>query len=527
MTAGLLAGARPAAATSSAALELRGVTKRFGGLTALRDVSLTVAAGSVHCILGENGAGKSTLCNIVFGVIAPDAGEVVLGGEAFAARRPADALARGVAMVHQHFALVAGLTVAENLALGRLGLRRPGRAVRERITALSDRYGLAVDPAAQVDELSVGERQRVELVKALMHEPRLLVLDEPTAVLAPTDIRRLLAICRRLAADGCSVVLVTHKLGEVAEVCDEVSVLREGRLVASVPRAQATPAVLIRLMVGGSLSGSAASALGLSASPSGAATGGTPVGPARLELDSLCGGAGPHGVALESVDLHVGAGEIVAIAGVEGNGQSELAQLVAGARDAQSGRVRLDGVDVTGQPQCRRARLGLAVIPEDRQLEACVLELTVAENLVLGDLRELSRGGLLRHRAIDARAAAQLARWDVRSAGIHAPLATLSGGNQQRVVLARELSRSPLTAVLAAQPTRGLDIGAVVAVLDRLREVARGGGAVLLISSELDELLAIADRVLVMSRGRLSDSIDPSDPAARDRVGVLMSGTPA
>lgn len=518
------------ATKTSLALELRHVTKRYGAVTALDDVSLAVHAGSVHCVLGENGAGKSTLCGIVFGTQRPDEGEVRVAGEILDARRPADALARGIAMVHQHFSLVGTLTVAENLALGGLRRRRGIREASQRLRELGERYDLHVDPGAVVEELSVGERQRVEILKALSSDPRLLVLDEPTAVLPPVEVASLLALCRRIADDGRAVVLVTHKLAEARAVAERATVLRGGRCVGTVDLASSDDDELVRLMVGrdvGATGGTVAAALGL--------TRGSSVRPVEAELPAFDGPSAirvsglsleVHGGApvLDGISLEVRPGEVVGLAGVEGNGQSELARILAGAQDPTRGEQHLAGRDVARLRPRERARLGLAVIPEDRHVEACIADLTIAENLVLGDLPEYSRGGLLRRGAIAARASALMAEWEVRAPGPHVAMRTLSGGNQQRVVLARELSRDPLVAVLAAQPTRGLDVGAVVGVLTRLRAAAAAGAGVLIISSELAELLATCHRIAVIHRGRIVGQVLPGEPGARERIGALMSG---
>jgi simple sugar transport system ATP-binding protein len=516
--------------STPAALELRGVTKRYGAVTALEDVSLAVRAGSVHCVLGENGAGKSTLCGIVFGTQRPDAGEVYVDGKPFEAHRPADAIARGIAMVHQHFSLVGTLTVAENLALGRLRHRRGVREAAERLRELADRYEIYVEPHAVVEELSVGERQRVEILKALASEPRLLVLDEPTAVLPPAEIASLLELCRRIADDGRAVVLVTHKLAEARSVAERATVLRGGRAVGTVELELVSDQELVRLMVGrdvGATGGTVAAALGLgtggeisrSEAPTPAFDGPPVIGISNLTLE-VRGGA--H--VLDAVSLDVRAGEVVGIAGVEGNGQSELSRILAGAQEPTRGEQRLAGKNLAGLAPRARARLGLAVIPEDRHVEACISALSIAENLVLGELARFTRAGFLRRSAVGAHASKLMADWDVRATGPDVAMKTLSGGNQQRVVLARELSREPLVAVLASQPTRGLDVGAVVGVLTRLRAAAAKGAGVLIISSELPELLATCHRIAVIHRGRIVGEVRPSDPGALERIGALMSG---
>jgi len=516
------------------ALELVDITKSFGGRAALDAVSLRVEAGTVHCLLGENGAGKSTLCNVVFGVHQPDSGDVLVEGSDFNPRNPADALSRGVAMVHQHFSLVPTLSATENLLLGPLRWQLPRRDARGRILDLSKRYGMAFDPDVPVEELSIGERQRAEIVKCLARDPHLLVLDEPTAVLPPSEVEELLDLCRRVAREGHAVLLVTHKLAEVAYVGDRATVLRGGRLAGSVPLPATPSETLVELMVGHtleSLDSNAAAAIGLSAEDAAevhdaeaVGSDGHPVSsePA-LRLVDVTFKQGER-ERLSQVDITVRRGEVVGIAGVEGNGQSELARIAAGFLDPSSGTVHLADEDVTSQSAGARAAGGLAVIPEDRHAEAVVQGMTIAENLALGDLSAFRRLGIVRRRALTAHAEELMQRFDVRAAGSGADIDTLSGGNQQRVVLARELTRDPLVAIVAAQPTRGLDVGAVQAVLQRLREAAEADAGVLVISSELPELFTLCDRVLVLYRGSVVGEVRPSAPDALERIGALMTG---
>jgi ABC-type uncharacterized transport system ATPase subunit len=551
------------------ALTLRGVTRVFGAHTALDAVDLEVTAGEVHCVLGENGAGKSTLCNIVFGSLPPSDGEVLLGGEIFAPASPADALARGVAMVHQHFSLVPTLTVEENLLLGR-GVRRlrPDRAgLARRLAAIDETLGLHVDPTALVGSLSVGARQRVEIVKALLDRPRLVLLDEPTGVLGPDEIDSLLATCRRIAESGTAVVLVTHKLAEVMRVGDRATVLRGGRVVGGGPLAREgaadglRAADLVGLMVGresSTLDPVLAASVGiLEPVPDGGADAEQDAAPGATAVRALAeerstGGAatvaagmaaaGPVADApvlavrgltvvgddgalrVDGVDLTVRPGEIVGIAGVEGNGQSELVAALSGALRPAAGQVLLGGSDVTHATPRRRTALGLGVVPEDRHHEAVVAGLSVTTNLLLGRLHRFHRFGLLDRRAMRASADDLARRFDVRAASLDAPMSSLSGGNQQKAVLARELSLDPLRCVVAAQPTRGLDLGAVDAVVGQLRAAAAAGVAVLVVSSELSELLALCDRVHVAYRGALRGPVPTDDPSARDRVAHLMTG---
>ncbi|WP_428952917.1 ABC transporter ATP-binding protein [Streptomyces sp. cg35] len=515
------------AAPSPAALDITGLGKSFGAVRALDDVRLTVAAGTVHCVLGENGAGKSTLCHVIGGSLAPDSGALTLYGEPYAPRRPADALAAGIAMVHQHFSLVPTLTVGENLRLLRLR-DLPGRLARVR-----EEYGLALDLDARVSALPVGVRQRVEIVKALLREPRLLLLDEPTGVLGAPEVEALLATCRRIADAGRAVVLVTHKLGEVARAGDAATVLRGGRVAGGGPLAELPPDRLVPLMIGRpaqDLDTSLAETIGLAAAgPAPARTGGVEgAAPPVLRLRELTVRRPDGSYALQDVTLDVGAGEVVGVAGVEGNGQSELMAVLGGSLAPDGGCLELAGRDLTRAAPRERTRAGLGVVPEDRHHEGCVPALSVAENLFLGRLGEFRRAGVFLDRAALHRAAAEvMSAHGIRAAGPTAPMSSLSGGNQQKAVMARELGLDPLRCLAAAQPTRGLDVGAVDAVHTRVRQAARAGAGVLLVSSELGELLALCDRVAVAYRGRLLGPVDPREPGARDRIAHLMLGTAA
>jgi len=535
------------------ALSLRGVSRVFGSHTALDTVDLEVATGEVHCVLGENGAGKSTLCNIVFGSLPPSGGDVLLDGAPFAPASPADALARGVAMVHQHFSLVPTLTVEENLLLGR-GVRRlrpDRRGLARRLAEIDESLGLRVDLSARAASLSVGARQRVEIVKALLERPRLLLLDEPTGVLGPDEIDGLLATCRRVAESGTAVVLVTHKLAEVMRVGDRATVLRGGRVVGggSLAREGAvglTASDLVELMVGrdtATLDPVLAANVGVLGDRPGDDASGPGRGPAAGEGAAAAGRraadepvlavrglvvVGDDGARrVDGVDLDVRPGEIVGIAGVEGNGQGEIVAALSGAVHPAAGKVLLAGVDITRAAPRRRTGLGLGVVPEDRHHEAVVAGLSVSTNLLLGRLHRFRRFGLLDRGAMRAAAGDLAHRFDVRAASLDAPLSSLSGGNQQKAVLARELSLDPLRCVVAAQPTRGLDLGAVDAVVGHLRAAAAAGTGVLVVSSELSELLALCHRVHVAYRGALSEPVPTSAPDARDRVAHLMTGARA
>jgi general nucleoside transport system ATP-binding protein len=529
-------------------LEIDNVGKRFGELAALDGVSFAIDAGEIHGLLGENGAGKSTLCNIVFGVHRADAGTMRLAGAPYRPSGPAEALQAGVAMVHQHFSLVGDLSVVDNLLLGQArGFLRRGEFATL-VSQLSEEFGLAVRPHALVQDLSVGERQRVEIVKCLMRRPRLLVLDEPTAVLLPDEIDGLLQFCERVARSGCGVVLVTHKLAEIRRTAHRVTVLRLGKVVA---RSQA-PAEdidrLVRAMIQrdlGTASSAVQAALGNAASgePQDAAAldpglprasvpetpqGAPGLGAARRDDDVLrverLGLRDAQGVSrLDAINFSVRRGEIVGIAGVEGNGQSELVAVLSGMTAATEGAFSVDARAMTKLSPKGLTAAGIGVVPEDRHREGCVPGMSLSLNLALNRLTRFRRFGLVDRAALATEARAQMQRFDIRAAGPDAPFSSLSGGNQQKAVLARELALPGLKLLVAAQPTRGLDVGAVEAIYGHIREAARRGVAVLLASSELDELLAVADRLLVMYRGRIMGECVAA-PESRARIGAWMAG---
>ena len=502
-------------------LSLRDLGKRFGSLQALEGVSLDVRAGSVQCLLGENGAGKSTLCNLIFGVYEPTAGDMVFDGAAWAPGRPAEALEKGIAMVHQHFSLVPRMTVVENLMLGQVRGVLKRHEFGAKIRNIAESFGFTLDPEAVVGELSVGERQRAEIVKCLMRDPKLLVLDEPTAVLPPGEIGALLDICRRVADSGRAVILVTHKLAEIAKVADRVAVLRTGRLVADESMKEADMGALVHAMVGRELR------------PLDVALAETDQAPAVEEADGprgfalVCDGLtvqDRHGaVRLDNFTLEVRPGEIVGLAGVEGNGQNELGMVLAGLLRPTEGHFYIGGTDLTHAGAAAVTAAGGGIVPEDRHAVACVTGMSVAENMFLNKLERFTRFGLLQRGALNGAAQQQMREFDVRAASPEVAFSGLSGGNQQKAVLARELTLDPLVALVAAQPTRGLDVSAVEAVYRQIRAAARRGVGVLLISSELDELLAVADRVAVLYRGRLVGQ-RPAEMGERGAIGALMSG---
>jgi general nucleoside transport system ATP-binding protein len=546
VTAAVLEAAAPATAAShpdaaAALLSLRGMHKRFGTLQALDDVSVDIAAGEIHCLLGENGAGKSTLCNLIFGVYTPDAGEMLLRGQPHRPQGPADALASGIAMVHQHFSLVPDLTVVDNLLLGQARGVLKRAECAQRVRELSANYGLVLDPMARIDSLSVGERQRVEIIKCLMREPRLLVLDEPTAVLLPSEIDGLLAVCQRVAQQGCGVVLVTHKLAEIKKVAHRVTVLRGGRRVAQSSAPAQEIDALVRAMIQRDLEGLSASATAMFGTPQPNALpnilpnaaddasepSATPT-PRRaadevLMVDGL-GVRDASGVTrLDNFTLMVHRGEIVGIAGVEGNGQSELAAVLSGMQTPSSGRFFVGGAEMNGRTPRQITAAGVGVVPEDRHAVGCITGMSVAENLFMHRLKNFSRWGLLDRPALRSAAVALMKDFDVRAAGPEIGFGGLSGGNQQKAVLGRELRTEGLRFLLAAQPTRGLDVGAVEAVYGHIRKACEQGVGVLLISSELDELLSVAHRIVVLYRGRIMGEC-VAHASQRDRIGAMMAG---
>jgi simple sugar transport system ATP-binding protein len=516
------------------ALELRHVGKRFGGVLANDDVSFAAAAGAIHALVGENGAGKTTAMRIAFGLLAPDRGEVAVDGTPRRLGGPRDAIRLGLGMVQQHFTLVDAMTVTENVVLG----AEPGRRWALDLAGASARVGelareleLRVDPAARVGELPVAARQRVELLKALYLEARVLILDEPTAVLAPPEAAALFAVLRRMRLAGRTVVLITHRLSEVLAVADEVTVMRDGRVVAARPARGLDTATLARLIVGREAPQRIAKRPAHPGAPVLAVRGLTVPAAGGASGASARGGR-PR---LDQVSFDVRAGEILGIAGIEGNGQSELIDAIAGLADpaagGSSGTMILAGpggaVDLAGTAPRRRRELGIAHIPEDRHRRGLVLDLDLAENSILGvhERPPVAVGplrGWLDRAAIARRAAAILARFEVRPAALGLPARALSGGNQQKLVAGRELSLPPRL-LLAAQPTRGVDLRGSELIHRHLVALRDAGCAVLLVSSELEELMTLADRLLVFHRGRVAGELDPAR-ATVEEVGLAMTG---
>jgi general nucleoside transport system ATP-binding protein len=508
-------------------LVLENLSKRFGRIQAVNDISLTLNAGEIHCLLGENGAGKSTLCNLIFGVHQPDSGTMLLEGKCHAPRDPGDALRHGIAMVHQHFSLVPDMTVIENILLGRSSAILDRATCAARIRALGEEYGLAVDPRALIGDLSVSERQRVEILKCLFGSPRLLILDEPTSVLLPDEIAKLMRVCRIVADNGCAVVLVTHKLAEIKQIADIVTVLRQGRTVARSTAPAQEIGKLVSAMVQrdlASLDVALAGSIGVQeVAEHDPAERRKERGDEVLQLDGLTVRDKTGVVRVDDMTLTVDRGEIVGVAGVEGNGQTEIGLVLAGLLAPIEGRVFIGGEDATGKSPREITAIGVGIVPEDRHAVGCITSMSVAENLFLNRLDQFRRFGLLQRRRLEVEAGALMKRFDVRADGPNAPFSSLSGGNQQKAVLARELTTQRLIFLLAAQPTRGLDVGAVEAIYKSIREACAKGVGVLLISSELDELIAVADRIVVLYRGRIIGE-RPAHPKFRDEIGALMAG---
>jgi simple sugar transport system ATP-binding protein len=499
------------------AVELRGITKRFPGVVANDGVHFEAAEGEVHALLGENGAGKSTLANILTGLYRPDEGEILLGGSPVSFHAPRDALDAGICMVHQHFRLVAPFTVAENVILGdhrgegKKLLVHPGR-IERRVAELGERYRIPVDPRARVWQLSLGEQQRVEILKALYREARILILDEPTAVLMPQEADSLFETLRVMADEGRTIVFISHKLHEVKAVSDRVTVLRGGRNVETVATKDATPRSLAALMVGREVSMAERVPRG------------GEIGAPVLETRDLWATGDRGRETLRGVSLTVCAGEIVAIAGVAGNGQRELAETVTGMRQRTRGTVTVAGKPLRGGDARAAILAGVAHVPEDRLHTGVAPSLSIASNVILKSYRGRSivKGPLLRLRTIRAYAAHLIKRYDVRGGGPDLPARRLSGGNLQKVVIAREFEGKPRVLVIAS-PTRGLDVSAIETVHGYLREAAAEGVGVLLLSEDLDEILALADRIAVMYEGAIVGEVD-APGATVEEIGLLMAG---
>ena len=506
-------------------IRMTGIDKSFGPVRANRAASLEVAAGEVHALVGENGAGKSTLMKILGGLIKPDAGTVEVGGRDVTGWSTSDAIASGVGVVHQHFMLVPTLTVAENVVLGtepKRGLMFDRARALAEVNELIRKTGLAVPADRRVAELSVGEAQRVEILKTLHRGARILILDEPTAVLSPPDVQELWTVLRKLRDDGGTIVLITHRLDEVIDISETITVMRGGATVGRMKTSETTPAEIAKAMVGRdvALSAPMRSALG-AAAPAGAHAPSI-AGQSLLQVRDLAVDDSRRVRVVDGVTFDIRAGEVLGIAGVEGNGQTELIEAIAGLRHVASGTISVAGRDVTGATVKERRAAGIAHVPEDRHRRGLILEYSIADNLVLGAQDDFARRGSLDGDRIHAHAREQIAKFDVRPANPAPAARTLSGGNQQKVVIAREMGRS-FTVLLAAQPTRGVDVGAIEFIHRQIREARDAGKAILLVSAELNEVLALADTVAVMYRGKFAVTL-PADQATPEVLGPYMTG---
>ncbi len=496
-------------------LELRGITKRFPGVVANEHVDLSVEPGEIHALLGENGAGKTTLMNILYGLYHADEGEIVIDGQPVRFHSPGDAIAAGLGMVHQHFMLIPVFTVTENIMLGVESVRRFGlldrAAARQRVVEISREYGLQVPPDAVVEELPVGVQQRVEIVKALYREAQVLILDEPTAVLTPQETEELFRVMRSLKEAGKSIIFITHKLKEVLAIADRITVLRRGKVVGSAIPSQSSEEELASMMVGRTVQLRVTKSEGKPKSE-------------VLEVDDLVVHDDRGQVAVDGISFDVRAGEVVCVAGVQGNGQTELVEALTGLRPVVSGTIRVAGHDVTRASPHSVLHAGVGHVPEDRIQDGLVVEFSIADNLVLDsyDLPPFARGIVRDEKAIVEAAEERRKAFDIRTPSVQQPAATLSGGNQQKVIVAREFSR-PIRLLIASQPTRGLDVGSIEYIHQRILQKRDEDVAVLIVSPELDEVLALADRIAVMYRGQVT-AILPAAEATRERVGLLMAG---
>ena len=504
----------PSGRTRIDSLEMRGISKRFPGVLANYRVDFDVKSGEVHALLGENGAGKSTLMKILYGMYHPDDGEILLNGHRVTIASPTDSINLGIGMIHQHFMLVQSLTVAENVALGLPSSRGPLTdldRVSKRIVELAKIYGLKIDPDAYIWQLSVGQQQRVEIIKALYRGAALLILDEPTAVLTPQEVDELFVIMNQMVKDGHALIFISHKLHEVVEISNRVTVLRDGRKIGTRPTSEITKQILANWMVGREIG----------FAPD---RGTVELGECRLQLDQVSCGSDRGTPGLRGVSLEVCAGEILGIAGVSGNGQRELAESITGLRKITGGRVLLEGQDVTGFPSADLTERMLSYIPEERMRDGMIRNFSVAENMILREHHKqpFSRSGFLNLSGISSHSDELIEKFHVKTPSRDTLVRNLSGGNIQKVVLARELSRNPRV-IIAAQPTRGLDIGATEYVREQLLVERCRGAAILLISEDLDEIFQLSDRIAVIYEGEIM-GVFPAGEADAEQLGLLMSG---
>ena len=494
-------------------LELRGITKRFGALTANDSIDLAVADGEIHAILGENGAGKSTLMNIVYGLLSPDSGNITIDGKAITINSPLDALAAGIGMVHQHFMLIPVFTVAENIVLGHEKVKGLGildlESAKQEILRISAEFNFDIDPDALIEDLPVGLQQRVEIIRALIYDAKVLILDEPTAVLTPQETDELLKNMKKLRDKGRSIVFITHKLREVKEAADKITIIRRGKVVGTAAPT-ASQEELAALMVGRPVS------LDVEKSP-------PQLGDVTLSVKDLTVSDHTGRSLVRGVTFDVRAGEILAVAGVQGNGQSELAEAIVGLQEHVTGQINLNGRDLMRATVREALHEGIAFVPESREDDGLISSFSIEENLILDlhDLPPYAKGPVISAAVVESEAKARVQEFDIRALSAKDPASSLSGGNKQKVVLARELSR-PVKLVVASQPTRGLDVGSIEFVHERIIQERNSGRAVLLFSTELDEVTSLADRIAVMYRGEFIAIV----PAAtsREELGLLMAG---
>jgi general nucleoside transport system ATP-binding protein len=496
-------------------LELRGITKRFPGVLANDHIDLTLNEGEIHALLGENGAGKTTLMNILYGLYQPDEGEVLVRGKPIVVHSPSDAIASGIGMVHQHFMLIPVFTVTENVMLGEEETRPGGflnrKAASDKIQTISKQYNLEVNPNSYIRDLPVGVQQRVEIIKLLYRNADILIFDEPTAVLTPQEADELFGIMRTLTQQGKSIIFITHKLREVLDVADRITVIRRGKVIGSVDPEAADQNLLASMMVGRAVQ------LELEKQPANP-------GDAVLQVKDLVVADETLQITVDGVSFDVRAGEVVGIAGVQGNGQTELVESITGLREPAQGQIILLGKDITRASPRECTELGSGHIPEDRQRDGLVLPFPVSDNLVLNMYYKppFARGVIMDENAILASAEEQIKAFDVRTPGAQTPVGSLSGGNQQKVIVARELSR-PIRFLVASQPTRGLDVGSIEYIHSQILKRRDSGVAVLLVSTELDEILQLSDRIAVMYRGKIV-AVVPAEDATKEFIGLLMAG---
>ncbi|WP_371677018.1 ABC transporter ATP-binding protein [Streptomyces sp. NBC_01276] len=518
------------------AVELHGITKRFPGVVANKDIAISVRKGTVHALIGENGAGKSTLMKILYGMQKPDEGTIAIDGEQVSFNNPGEAIARGIGMVHQHFMLADNLTVLENVVLGGEKLYGIGAKARKKIMEISDAYGLGARPDALIEDLGVADRQRVEILKVLYRGAKTLILDEPTAVLVPQEVDALFDNLRELKAEGLTVIFISHKLGEVLKVADDITVIRRGTTVGTADPKTATTKQLAELMVGTELpspetreSTVTTTAMlkveSLTVAESGTVTAPETSAPALGDSDTDLREAPVAGrLLLDGIGFTIHKGEILGIAGVEGNGQTELIEALMGMITPDAGVITLDGADITRMPVRKRREGGIGYIPEDRHRHGLLLESPLWENRILGHVTERpnSKGGILDPKAARKDTERIVREYDVRTPGIDVTAASLSGGNQQKLIVGREMSHNPKF-LIAAHPTRGVDVGAQAQIWDAIREARREGLAVLLISADLDELIGLSDTLRVIYRGRLVADADPAT-ITPEELGTAMTG---